>query len=47
MRLAEGQAIRVLSLPALIEMKQRLGRPKDLAVLPFLIATLDELKGRS
>lgn len=44
MRLADGRAIRVLSLPALIDMKQRLGRPKDLAVLPFLRATLDELK---
>jgi len=32
----------VLDLPALIEVKRRAGRPKDLAVLPVLEATLDE-----
>ena len=47
MRLAGGLRIRVLSLPALIEAKERSGRPKDLAVLPLLRATLDELKRRS
>ena len=46
MGLTGGLALRVLSLPALIETKQRLGRPKDLAVIPFLRATLDELKRR-
>lgn len=46
MELKGGLALRVLSLPALIEIKQRLGRPKDLAVIPFLRATLDELKRR-
>jgi hypothetical protein len=44
MRLADGQTVRVLSLPALIEAKERSGRPKDLAVLPVLRATLDETK---
>jgi hypothetical protein len=43
MKLAEGLSVRVLSLTALIEIKERLGRPKDLAVIPVLRATLDEL----
>ena len=46
MRLASGRAVRVLSLPALIEAKERSARPKDLAVLPVLRATLDETKRR-
>lgn len=33
---------RVLSLERLIQIKQRLGRPKDQAMLPLLLATLDE-----
>jgi hypothetical protein len=45
-KLAEGLTVRVLSLPALIEAKERSGRPKDLAVLPVLRATLDETKRR-
>jgi hypothetical protein len=36
-------AVRVLELPALLEIKRRAGRPKDLAVLPFLEATIDEI----
>lgn len=44
MKLAGGLTIRVLSLPALIEAKERSGRPKDLAALPVLRATLDEIK---
>jgi len=47
MSLSGGMTVRVLSLPALIETKQWTGRPKDLAVLPVLRATLDELKRRS
>jgi hypothetical protein len=43
MKLAEGLSVRVLALTALIEIKERLGRPKDLAVIPVLRATLDEL----
>jgi hypothetical protein len=46
MTLAGGLKIRVLSLPALIEAKQRSGRPKDLAALPVLRATLDEVRRR-
>lgn len=47
MNLASGRTIRVLDLPALIEAKERSGRPKDLAALPVLRATLDELKKRT
>jgi hypothetical protein len=42
MKLAGGLTMRVLSLPALIEAKERSGRPKDLAALPVLRATLEE-----
>jgi hypothetical protein len=44
MDLGQGLSIRVLSLPTLIEIKRRAGRPKDLAALPVLEATLDELR---
>jgi hypothetical protein len=47
MRLAEGLTIRVLGLPALIESKERAARPKDLAALPALRATLDEINRRA
>ena len=46
MSLSGGLTIRVLGLPALIEAKERAARPKDLAALPVLRATLDELKRR-
>lgn len=46
MSLADGKTVRVLSLPALIEAKERSGRPKDLAALPVLKATLEEMKRR-
>jgi hypothetical protein len=44
MTLSSGTIVRVLSLPALIDAKERSGRPKDLAALPVLRATLDERK---
>jgi hypothetical protein len=47
MVLSEGRTVRVLSLHALIDAKERAGRPKDLAALPVLRATLEELKRRS
>ena len=47
MTLSGGMTVRVLSLSALIEAKERAGRPKDLAALPVLRATLDERKRRS
>ncbi len=37
-----GVAVRVLSLERLVELKRQLARPKDLAVLPVLEATLRE-----
>jgi hypothetical protein len=46
MRLGAGLTVRVLSLPALIEAKELSGRPKDLAALPVLRATLDEIERR-
>lgn len=46
MRLGGDRQFRVLGLPALIEAKERSGRPKDVAVLPLLRATLDELRKR-
>ena len=47
LELADGARVRVLSLSALIATKERTGRPKDLAVLPLLRATLDEATRRS
>jgi hypothetical protein len=44
--LAGGLMIRILDLPALIEIKRRAARPKDLAALPVLEATLDERNRR-
>jgi hypothetical protein len=44
--LADGLTIRILDLPRLIEVKRRAGRPKDLAALPVLEATLEERNRR-
>lgn len=38
--------LRVLALPRLIAVKARVGRPKDRAVLPVLLAALDEQRRR-
>jgi hypothetical protein len=46
MSLSSGRTVRVLSLRALIDAKERSGRPKDLAALPVLRATLDERSRR-
>jgi hypothetical protein len=40
--LGDGRMIRVLSLEALIEVKARAGRPKDLAAIPVLESTREE-----
>jgi len=40
--LERGLSVRVIDLPTLIELKEKAGRPKDLAVLPVLRATLAE-----
>lgn len=45
--LGPGRTVRVLTLQALIESKERAGRPKDLAALPILRATLEETKRRA
>jgi hypothetical protein len=37
-------SVRVLDLSTLIDVKRRAGRPKDLAAIPFLEATLDEIR---
>jgi hypothetical protein len=42
----DGLEVRVLRLAKLVELKRQLGRPKDLAVLPLLEATLKERKKR-
>ena len=47
MDLGEGRRCRVLALAKLIEVKRQAGRPKDLAVLPVLTATLDEINRRA
>jgi len=47
MKLSGGRMVRVLSLPALIEAKERAGRPKDIAALPVLRAALDEQTRRT
>jgi hypothetical protein len=44
---ADGIRLRVLGLERLIAVKGRAGRPKDRAVLPVLIATLDEQRRQS
>jgi len=45
--LGEGLAVRVIDLATLIELKEKAGRPKDLAALPVLRATLAETLRRS
>jgi hypothetical protein len=47
MDLGDGLLVHVIDLPTLIELKEQAGRPKDLAVLPVLRATLAETLRRS
>lgn len=42
--IGEDAAVLVLELSVLIEVKRRAARAKDLAVIPFLEATLDEIR---
>lgn len=42
----DGMAVQVLGLARLITVKQKAGRPKDLAVLPVLRATLERSRKR-
>jgi hypothetical protein len=46
MNLGGDRTIDVLELRTLIEVTKRAGRPKDLAAIPVLEATLDEIEGR-
>lgn len=46
MDLGEGLSVRVIDLATLIELKLQAGRPKDLAALPVLRATLEEARRR-
>jgi hypothetical protein len=46
LRLRAGLVVHVLDLPALIALKEKAARPKDLAVLPVLRATLAESNRR-
>lgn len=41
----DGRTVLALGLARLIEVKERAGRPKDLAVLPVLRATLARIRG--
>lgn len=45
--LGDGVHCRALALERVIEVKRRAGRPKDLAALPVLIATADEIRKRT
>lgn len=45
--LGEGLSVHVIDLPTLIDLKEKAGRPKDLAVLPVLRATLAETRRRA
>jgi hypothetical protein len=47
LELEPGLRIRVIDLPTLIELKEQAGRPKDIAALPVLRATLAETLRRS
>jgi hypothetical protein len=47
LEISEGLTLRVIDLPTLIELKEKAGRPKDVAVLPMLRATLAESRRRS
>ncbi len=47
LQIGDGLAVRVIDLPTLIELKESAGRPKDLAALPVLRATLAETLRRS
>ncbi|HEY5907548.1 MAG TPA: hypothetical protein VIZ31_05850 [Vicinamibacteria bacterium] len=47
LELRPGLVLRVIDLPTLIELKEKAGRPKDIAVLPVLRATLAETLKRA
>ena len=40
----EGRPLRILSLRELLAIKTRAGRPKDLAAIPYIQSTIDEIE---
>ena len=42
----EGRTIRVITLRELLAVKRRAARPKDLAAIPYIESTIDEIEGR-
>ena len=42
----EGRALRMLSLSEILAIKKRASRPKDLAVIPYIQSTIDEIDRR-
>jgi len=40
----EGRPLRVLTLRELLAVKIRAGRPKDLAAIPYIQSTIDEIE---
>ena len=40
----EGRPLRLLSLPEILAIKTRAGRPKDLAAIPYIQSTIDEIE---
>jgi hypothetical protein len=41
----DGRPIRALALRELLAIKKRAARPKDLAVIPYIESTIDEIEG--
>ena len=47
-RLADaGRPLRILSLREILAIKARAGRPKDLAAIPYIQSTIDEIESQS
>jgi hypothetical protein len=42
----EGRTLQFLSLSEVLAIKRRAGRPKDLAAVPYIESTVDEIEGR-
>jgi hypothetical protein len=40
----EGRPLRILSLREILAIKTRAGRPKDLAAIPYIQSTIDEIE---
>jgi hypothetical protein len=40
----EGRPLRILSLREILAIKIRAGRPKDLAAIPYIQSTIDEIE---